>query len=81
MGVKSLVQGLNAAATAGFEPRTFDPKSDVVTDWPLRLHILSSYINHDFISLDIIQAIYCAAWCSESGSLISLNARCSGAFQ
>ena len=34
MGVKSLVQGLNAAATTGFEP--FDPKSDAVTDWPLR---------------------------------------------
>ena len=34
MGGKSLVQGLNAAATAGFEPN--DPKSDAVTDWPLR---------------------------------------------
>ena len=38
MGVKSLVQGLKAAATAGFEPTTVsDPKSDAVTDWPLRL--------------------------------------------
>ena len=33
MGVKSLVQGLNAAATAEFEPKTiFVPKSDAVTE-------------------------------------------------
>ena len=41
MGVKSLVQGLNAAATAGFEPRTVDLKSDAVTDWPLRLLLIT----------------------------------------
>ena len=38
MGVKSLVQGLNTAATAGSNRGPFDPKSDAVTDWPLRLH-------------------------------------------
>ena len=38
MGVKSLVQGLNVATTAGFDRGPFDPKSDAVTDWPLPNH-------------------------------------------
>ena len=36
MGVKSLVQGLNAAATEDSNRGPFDLKSDAVTDWPPR---------------------------------------------
>ena len=46
MGVKSHVQGLNAPAMSGFEPRTVWSKSDAVTDWPpLLLQVWYLYKN------------------------------------
>ena len=55
MGVKSLVQGLDAAATAGFEPRTVWSEVRRVTDWPLRL-IISGVRVQAGLYLDMLDA-------------------------